>query len=164
MQRRINALRTWIQQAGYRLPDTCHWTQIEALLSSAGARACVHWKGVELRCYQGQVYLMPALAAHDPQARWHWDLKADFSLPHDLGVLEAQATREALAHHALADGVWVRFRCPDDVIELPGHTMRHSLKKRFSTWKIPPWQRDRVPVLEAGGRVVMVVGYAVAKP
>jgi tRNA(Ile)-lysidine synthetase-like protein len=42
---------------------------------------------------------------------------------------------------------------------LPQRPHRHELKKLFQQWQVPPWERDRVPLIYIEDELVAVVGY-----
>jgi tRNA(Ile)-lysidine synthase len=46
---------------------------------------------------------------------------------------------------------------------LAGKTHHQSLKKLFQQWQVPPWQRERTPLLYNGDELIAVVGYAIAQ-
>ncbi len=41
---------------------------------------------------------------------------------------------------------------------------RHSLKKLFQEWGVPPWQRGQIPLVYVDGELVQVIGYCLCEP
>lgn len=54
----------------------------------------------------------------------------------------------------------VRFRKGGEKIRWHGKT--RDLKKLFQTWKIPPWERDKIPLIYRNNTLVCVQGYVVS--
>ena len=54
--------------------------------------------------------------------------------------------------------VTVGFRTGGEVINVPNRG-RHTLKNLMQEWGVPPWQRDRIPLVYLGEKLVSVVGY-----
>jgi tRNA(Ile)-lysidine synthase len=54
----------------------------------------------------------------------------------------------------------VRFRRGGEKVELVKRGGNHSLAKLMQEWAIPPWQRDRVPLVYDGdNKIIAVIGY-----
>jgi len=63
--------------------------------------------------------------------------------------------------------VGVNNICPNSIdirFRQGGETLRHhgqtqSLKKLFQAWKVPPWERDKIPLIYINNQLVGVLGY-----
>ena len=53
----------------------------------------------------------------------------------------------------------VRFRQGGERCQLPGRKGRHELKKLFQQWQLPPWERDRMPLLFFEDQLVAVPSF-----
>ena len=122
------------------------------------AQACVQYKGVEVRRHGGCLYVMSQLLQHDVTAVYYWDLTTDLVLPGDLGVLSLTVL-QALLGSCDVDCLTVRFRQGGEKIALPQRKLTRTLKNYFNEWGVPPWLRDRVPLIYSGDQIVMVWGY-----
>jgi tRNA(Ile)-lysidine synthase len=60
--------------------------------------------------------------------------------------------------------VTVRFRQGGEKCRLPGRAHRHELKKLWQEWGVPPWQRDRIPLIYIDDEIAQVVGFSVCEP
>lgn len=89
---------------------------------------------------------------HDSTQQFHWDLQQPLILP-NIGILSAIPRTSHLKE------VIVGFRQGGEVCQLPGREYHHELKKLFQAWNIPPWERDRVPLIYLSNRLIAVVGY-----
>ncbi|HHF7367018.1 TPA: tRNA lysidine(34) synthetase TilS [Legionella bozemanae] len=56
--------------------------------------------------------------------------------------------------------VFVRFRQGGEEFSLHGQTKR--LKKLFQEWGVPPWLRERIPLIYFNDKLAAVVGYAMS--
>ena len=46
-------------------------------------------------------------------------------------------------------------------MKLHGHNHHQSLKNLFQIWRIPPWLRNRIPLIFYNSDLIAVVGYGV---
>lgn len=147
-----HALRAFIYRKKYLLPSQVKMQQIlqTVLLARADKMPCVNWGNVEIRRYRDNIFLMPALQPHDPKQIFTWNLLNSLTLP-GIGILDASPRH--IQH------VTVRFRQGGEKICLPGRKHHHELKKMFQIWGVPPWMRDRVPLVYIENKLVAVVGF-----
>src|SRR3990167_7385392 len=57
--------------------------------------------------------------------------------------------------------VSVRFRCGGEAYHL-GKRGKQYLKNLFQEWGVPPWERNRIPLIFVGEQLAMVLGYYLA--
>lgn len=117
---------------------------------SATARAVVHWPGGEVRRYRDRLQ-----RKHVPGDGAAFDYLWDPSEPleiHAAGiVLHSRAVRGAgLARERLAGPLRVRNRQGGERCRLPGQTQSRPVKKLLQEAGIPPWERQRLPLLYVG--------------
>ncbi len=157
-----HVLRAWILQANFPVPSLVKMQHIlrDILLARNDKMPHITWRGVELRRYRDDLFLLPCLTSHDPMQRLQWNLDQPLTIP-ALGTLSTLVCKGE-GVRADINNVVVRFRQGGEVFRLPGRQHHHDLKKLFQSWGIPPWQRDRVPLLEVDGKLAAVVGWAVA--
>jgi tRNA(Ile)-lysidine synthase len=159
-----NLLRYWLQQKlALPLSSTKKMLAIReyVLNSRSDAAPIVQWEGVEIRKYQDDLYAMPPLCMHDAEAilPWH-ELREPLVLPNNLGTLRCQNLSSL--ETAMSQNISVRFRQGGEHFIPRGRKFSHALKNLFQEWKIPPWQRDRTPLIYFNDQLVAVIGYAVA--
>lgn len=167
--RQRNVLRHWlILSHELPLPDTQHINRIlhEVIPAPEDAMPCVTWPGGEVRRYQGMLYAGPPQLSHDVGERFDWDMKQPLVVP----GLESSLTGQLKPGQGLKadmltrNGVSVRFRRGGETCRPAGRGHRHQLKKLFQEWGVPPWQRDRVPLLYVNDEIAQVVGYCLCDP
>lgn len=153
-----NLLRWWIGRRGLPVPDSRRLQRI--LDEVAGARVDaeprVHWPGAEARRYRDGLFVLPRLHRVPDQAL-PWDGRSDLVVP-GLGTLRSADVPGALAADVRA-GLTVRFGAAGLRIRPTGRVHHHSLKKLWQEAGVPPWVRERTPLIFVDGRLVAVAGH-----
>lgn len=152
-------LRLWVKDRGFPVPDTSRLDRLMQEMFSAGPdrMPMVHWAGVEVRRYRDRVYLMTPLRQHDPSVVLAWDGKLPLKLPSGIGSLNAQAGVGGIDPKRWAAGpIHIRFRKGGERFRPAGRGQSHSLKALFQEQGIPPWLRDRVPLITIGNQLAGV--------
>ncbi|WP_246585385.1 tRNA lysidine(34) synthetase TilS [Thiorhodospira sibirica] len=154
--RQVNALRYWLHEKGLPMPPQARLHSGLAQLLTARHDASPHitWEGAELRRYRDTLYAMPPLAPHDPRISLPWDGQSVLRLE-TLNLCLTPAELPALTPPLRPDEtLWVRFRQGGETLPWQGHTQ--SLKKRFQAAGIPPWERERIPLIYRGECLIYV--------
>ena len=123
------------------------------------------YQGAEARRYRDLIYAMLPLPAHDTNATLTWDMLQPLVL-HDIGMLTATSTLgEGIKVSLLAaTSVTVRFRQGGERCRPAGRGHTHELRKLFQERGIPPWQRDRLPLIYIGDELAAVANLWVCEP
>jgi tRNA(Ile)-lysidine synthase len=156
-----NVLRNWLMSNHIRLPptDTFHRLLNEVIAARIDAEPCVMWGDVCVRRYQQTLYLLPNKTRSSPNS------VAWLTFPEPLSVFDGAGFLHALP---AVDGLYVpegslvsvRFRRGGERFHWRGQTK--TLKKLFSQWGVPPWQRDEVPLIYIANDLAAVVGFAMS--
>lgn len=166
--RQRNALRRWFKTLGLPAPWAAHLQRIQGdvLVAAEDSTPCVRWAGAEVRRYRDLMYAMPPLPAHDANAVLAWDLDQPLILPDSNGKLIAHSvTGDGLkASLCRASTISVRFRQGGERCRPAGRGHTHILKKLLQEQGIPPWQRDRIPLIYVGDQLAAVAGLWVCEP
>lgn len=157
--RRRNLLRHWLHMSGFPLPDHRHLQRIydEVLIAAPDSNPLVSWGGVEVRRYRDGLYVMAALPPA-PSGLFSWDISAPLELPGAAGSLTASRGEgtglavERLAGHRIEVG----FRAGGERCRPSGRHERHELKKLLQEQGVPPWERERLPLLFVDGELAQV--------
>jgi len=147
--RRARVLRRWI--AALALPPLpaqgVARIELELLPARADAHAQFAWNGAVVRAWRDVLYAQTQRAPLPHDWRTGWDGRAPLALPGGgRWRLDGAAGFDApLIAHARAGG---------ERIALPGRAHRHSLKHALQALGVPPWERERLPLLaDADGEV-----------
>lgn len=157
--RQRQVLRAFIYELKFPLPSAVKLKQIQHdfLQAREDKLPCMQWGNAELRRYNDYLYLMHRLLPHDALAVFYWDMQQPLTIP---GVGDLHVTKNISQDKQ----VIVRFRQVGEVCQLPGRKHHHELKKLFQLWKIPPWERDRVPLVFLEDQLIAVAGYINLSP
>jgi tRNA(Ile)-lysidine synthase len=161
-----NLLRWTIAEAGLGAPDAARLDEILRQLVSARADAGVRivLDGAQVRRYRGAVWLVPAQAAPPAGFRARWDGRRAWHLRELGGTLRFKRTTGVGVAVRVLDGrpVEVRLRTGGERFQPDGGRPRRMLKTLLQECGIPPWERERLPLLYCAGKLVAVPGIGVA--
>ncbi|PHS29679.1 MAG: tRNA(Ile)-lysidine synthetase, partial [Methylophaga sp.] len=122
----------------------------------------IRYADVEIRRFQDKLYFMPRLPEHDASQIIEFSSTTDLRMNDQITLSWQQTDGLGLNEKLITSGLTVRFRQGGEQIHLPKHLYHKSLKHLFQEWGIPPWQRDRIPLIFKGEQLIAVVDYAVA--
>lgn len=166
---RRNLLRYWLRQLGLPTPDARQLGHIlrDALTAAGDRNPCIRWPGAEVRRYRDQLYAMPPPKPHDPRQTIIWQSTVEGWPPLDLPGVGQLWMREAIGRglrfEALAGGsLIVGFRRGGERFRPVGRAHSQELKKLLQEAGIPPWERDRLPLLYREEALLAVVGLGIA--
>src|SRR5690606_8786283 len=108
----------------------------------------------EARRHGAFLYACRPLPPLDPARPLRWDLRAPLDLGPGAGRLVLVPATEGLDLREL-DALELRFRRGGEVLKPAGRPSR-PLKKFLQEAGVPPWERDRVPLLYHGDSLVAV--------
>jgi len=166
--RQRNVLRTWLQRRGCRTPSTAVLARIvnDVCCSRADAAPCVRWDRYEVRRYRDEVFCLQQSPGRDTRPVLDWSLSEPLTLPVAGGVLRATRATGAGIRRAdvPAGGVTVRWRMGGERCRPAGRGHHRSLKKMFQERGIPPWERQRIPLIYVQDRLALVPGFPVCEP
>lgn len=154
-------LREWLRQQGLPLPEAkkMHHVLQDVLGAAIDAMPCVHWAGCEVRRYRDDVYALPPLTPHDNSQVLEWDVSRSLDIP-GLGICLSPEMLGGWLTYVQSAGchVTVRFRQGGEQVLIPYRGGKHSLKHLMQEKGIPPWERDRLPLIYIGERLVSIIG------
>lgn len=159
-ERLNNVVRYWLRTLELPLPTTAHLERLhEDILKAAQDSApLLTWPGAEVRRYRSLLYAMWPLPEHDPERIVPWDLAAPLDLPTCGGRLVARHSAGSGIRRVLLKDrpVTVRFRRGGEHCRPAGRGHTHELRKLLQESAVPPWLRERVPLLYVGDELVAV--------
>ncbi|MDS4022419.1 MAG: tRNA lysidine(34) synthetase TilS, partial [Candidatus Competibacter sp.] len=128
---------------------------------------CIRWPGAEVRRYRDRLYAMPPPKPHDSRQTFIWRSTAEGWPLLDLPSVGQLRMREAigwgLRSEILAGGsLIVGFRQGGERFRPVGRAHSQELKKLLQEAGIPPWERDRLPLLYREEALLAVVGLGIA--
>jgi len=162
-------LRAFLAQHGLRAPSEARLLEMLKQLSAGSSRMQLEHDGVRLRSYRGRVYLEPIAAAGGRSASaafapltWRGERRLRIAALNG-GELHFRRVRGAGIDAARfgAARVSVRVRRGGERLQPDARRPRRTLKNLFQEAGIPPWQRDRLPLVYCDDDLVWVPGLGV---
>ena len=156
------ALREFLAARGLGAPSEAKLVDMLKQLTSGGARTLIRHDGRQLRVYRGKVEIAPA-GEPMPFAPMPWRGEPRLPLPALGGELRFRRARGRGIAAALVDGrkLSVRLRVGGERLRPDARRPRRSLKNLFQEAGVPPWHRERLPLLFCGDELVWAPGLGV---
>lgn len=156
-----NILRYWIQLRGLNTPSSSQLDQVvEQILTAAiDATPRLTWEGSEIRRYRDELYALAPLKDLEIDQPIQWDLTQPLELD-GVGTLNIiKGVGEGVARkYVESNMLTVDFRKGGESIQPFGRKEKHALKKLFQETGVPPWIRERVPLIYIEGELAVVGG------
>lgn len=117
-------------------------------------------KYLTLRAFSGRLYCERGTGGEvfDPSAEWDWDGLQD-CLVGGVGKLSAESGGDFVPRGKIT----IRFRQGGERCHLAGHAHSKSLKKVLQELMVPPWQRERLPLIYCGGQIAAIADLAICE-
>ncbi len=166
LARAKNLLRYFLYQLGAPMPQVVQLEDMLHQLCAAreDATVCIGFggSGWQVRRYRGRVYAQHALGEFDRGLvlAWRGEEKLDWpALRARVAFQQGQGI--SLAKLQLAP-VTLRQRRGGESLRPHANSATRTLKNLLQEHCVPPWQRDRWPLLYCGDELVCVPGVAIA--
>jgi len=155
-----NLIRCWLASLGLPIPNYRQLNQVldEVVAAREDAQPLATWPGAWVRRYQQYLYAGYPLPPQDPGLEYTWHTEQPLSMP-VFGTLTLQPaaadSEDALSIMPQAL-LTVRFRQGGERCRPAGRTGSHPLKKLLQEHAVPPWLRDRIPLLYQEEQLIAV--------
>lgn len=155
-------LRQWLQALGFSMPSAKKLQHIlsDVLGASLDATPCVAWSGCEVRRYRNDLYALKPLSQHDAKQVLVWaDLEQDLYISSlDLYLSKTLLAKDLKQQASTTQvQITVRFRQGGErLIRHKGYAL--ELKTLFQAAGVPPWERERIPLIYLGEDLRIAVG------
>jgi tRNA(Ile)-lysidine synthase len=156
-------LRYWLGCFSELLPSEAVLQQIHQQVSNAAmdAQVCVGWGQWQVRRFRNRLWCIPSLPT--PASDWSLGVSAGKEQPlgAELGVVRWQSTplaaQPGLRAELLDKPLEWRLRQGGEHFK-PAGRPRRALKKWLQDLHLPPWWRDRLPLLYWHDQLLLVPG------
>jgi tRNA(Ile)-lysidine synthase len=141
-------LRAWLRARGYPAPDSAVLAEFVRQLreSSADASPQLACGAYTLQRYRDGIYRVPEFDDLPPSASLILAPGTHRSVP-GVGTVSLQRAIGPGLSLAPGEQLTLRWRQGGERCYLPGRAGSRSLKTLLQEWDVPPWWRDRVPLL-----------------
>ena len=161
-----NLLRYFLHSIGAPMPQT---VQLDDMLHQlCGARqdaaVCIAYGDWEVRRYRGRVYALRALGEFDRSIVLPWRGEAELDWPalNTCLLFEYAQGRGVSLGKLQRAPVTLRLRQGGETLRQHPNAATRTLKNLLQEHHVPPWQRDRLPLLYCGDELVGVPDVAIA--
>ena len=159
-----NLLRYFISARGAALPNTERLDEAlrQLLNAKQDAQVAIALEGACLRRYEGRIHLAQAHGEPRPfSKRWRGETRVE--LPGHGGVLTlARTAGTGISLARLRNNVvTIRSRRGGERLRPDCGRPRRSLKNLLQEARMPPWQRERLPLIFCGDELVWAAGIGV---
>lgn len=167
--RQRNTLRYWLRHFLGIFPsrNIIEAIQDNVLKAKKDAQPIVEWQDMKICRYEDHLYILREWQSLNSQEIIYWhNLREPLNLPARLGYLTATWVVTPtfpvlnLPHNA---ELQIKFRIGGERLHIIGRSGSHPLKKLFQEWHIPPWLRDRVPLIYYDDKFIAVPGLGIAQ-
>ncbi|WP_298623573.1 tRNA lysidine(34) synthetase TilS [uncultured Legionella sp.] len=161
VDRIANILRVWLKKNQIRLPSTATFQRIihEVIFAGEDCMPVVSWNNISIRRYQSYLYLDKMKEAILPSSIEWTDFPSPLNLNDTGFVMTAKKADEGLN---IPDNARITIKFRQGGERFSWHGQTKQLKKLFQQWGIPPWLRDRIPLLYINEHLAAVAGHAVS--
>jgi len=161
-----NLLRHYLDKQGMLMPSAVRLDNLLRQLTDARPDARIHIRQgeFELRRYRDVAYALRPIDEKTPEFSQPWQFEAELALPYGrLSFERRQGAGISLARLRAAP-VTVRYRRGGERLRPECGRPTRSLKNLLQETAVPPWQRERLPLVFCGDELVFVpeVGIACA--
>lgn len=161
-----NLLRYFLHRRGAAMPQAAQLDDMLRQLCDArqDAALCVEYGLWQVHRYRDHAYVSPALGGFDRALVLPWDGEAEMDWPALRGKLRFVETRGAgIGAEKLSRApVTLRLRNGGETLRPHPNAAKRSLKNLLQEHGVPPWRRERLPLVYCGEELVCVAGVAVA--
>lgn len=161
-----NLLRYYLYRQKAFMP---HAAQLDDLLhqlrdAREDAAVCVEFGDWQVRRYQDKVFVLRNMGQFDQNLVLPWNGEAELEWPAMGGVIAFQRMRDQGISFAKLQRapVTLRLRSGGESLRPYANAATRSLKNLLQEHLVPPWQRERMPLLYCGDELACVVGVAVS--
>ena len=161
-----NLLRYFLHSLEAPMPQAVQLDDMLQQLCRAreDASVCIAYGGWQVHRYQGKAYALRALGEVDRSLVLPWHGETELDWPAVNGRLRfhsSQGVGISLAKLQRAP-VTLRLRNGGETLRPQPNAATRTLKNLLQEHHVPPWQRDRLPLLYCGDELVCVPGAAIA--
>ena len=150
-------LRKFLQTKGLRAPSEAKLVEMLKQLTSKGSRTLIEHDGERFRVYRGKILQDKRASTFSPIA---WKGETKLAIAALGGELRFRRVRgRGIA--TTAKPLQIRVRKGGERLQPDAQRPRRTLKNLFQEAGVPPWERDRLPLLVSGDDVVWVPGLGV---
>lgn len=155
--RQKNAIRFWIEQKGIQMPGQARLEEIvDAVLhASDDANPVVCWDHVQCRRFDNRLYLINVPSAFHPEPVYELGT-GDILTIKGMGEVSLSSDIGMGLRLKRNDRLQVKFREGGERCKPATRAHSQTLKKLLQEYRVPPWVRDRTPLIHVNNELAAV--------
>ena len=165
MPRQRNLLRYWFQMLAedYAIPipgfQELRCIVEEVIPAAADSQPLISWQrggiSVDLRRFANKLYVLKNFPAEIDKVALAMEAGTTLELGANLGSIGLEESSSGGVRFQAGDQFEIRFNCDNSDAKPAGRKTR-SFKKIFQDYGVPPWLRNRIPLLFVNGKLAAV--------
>nr|WP_224652700.1 tRNA lysidine(34) synthetase TilS [Pectobacterium versatile] len=162
--RRFALLRRWLAQQGATMPAREQLQRLwdEVATSRQDAEPVLQLNQMQVRRFRLYLYLLPLMPSlKDRVIPWQ-SPSCPLSLPDNLGTLSLADNGVAIRAPENGEAVSIRFST-SGTVHIVGRAHGRQIKKLWQELNVPPWWRDRTPLVFYNEQLIAAVGRFVTR-
>jgi tRNA(Ile)-lysidine synthase len=159
-----NLLRYFLSTHGLTMPPAERLGEAlrQVLTAKRDTRVLIELNGAQLRRFAGSLHVVRKVDALQANFAKRWRGEKALALPELGGFLKLARAKEGISLARLRGHVvTVGVRQGGERLQPDCRRPRRSLKNLFQEAKVPPWQRERTPLIFCDGDLVWAAGVGV---
>ena len=143
-----------------RLPNTVTIQQIinTVILARGDRQPDLRWGNGLIRRFKHALYFVnDAAVSSNMDFNWHWSSHS-FNI-NNMVISAIASVGVGLDRDKLPEVLTIKFRHGGEKIKPYRRKETHKLKHLLQEWQVPPWQRDKIPLVFADQQLIAVLGY-----
>lgn len=160
-----NLLRYWFGSRGVRMPSTSWLHEMRAQLFEAkpDAQLCVTHADCHIRRHRDHVFITPHRVEFDPEELpvigFRWSGEAQLEFPDLNGALLFEAAEQGVAASWLGEQTLaISLRSGGERLKPAANRSTRALKYHYQSGNVPAWERERLPVVRIGKKLLFAAG------
>lgn len=151
-------IRHWFQCLGLRMPAQGFVDRIqsEVIAAREDSDPILSGQGFSIRRYRDRLYCLKQSEQEPPQDMVWLPQQLFIEFPPHRKLSYVASTTGILQEQWQKAKVTVKFRSGGEKIRLPYRKETHTLKKLFQEAGIPPWERERMPLVYLNNKLAAV--------
>lgn len=162
--RRFALLRRWLAQQGTTMPAREQLQRLwdEVAMSRQDAEPILQLNQWQIRRFRQHLYLLPLMSSLQDRILPWQPMSRPLPLPDNLGTLLLADSGLAVRAPENGEAVSIRFSTRGTV-HIVGRTHGRQIKKLWQELGVPPWWRDRTPLVFYNEQLIAAVGRFVTR-
>lgn len=164
-----NLMRYWFASNGVRMPAAAWLSEMREQLFDArdDAQVCVTHPDCEIRRHRGRIFLVPRyemIASSESVVTFRWQGEPYIHFPEFDGSIHFEYAAKGIdGDWLLKQDLMIRLRTGGERLKLAHNRPTRSLKQHYQALNIPAWERLRLPVILAAGRLLFAAGVGMSR-